>query len=126
MGRAEVIAMPHIGASTAEAEENCAMMAADQLMDFMEHGNIRNSVNFPNLTLDRAVTSEPGTRLAISNKNVPKMLGQILSILADQDINVVDMLNKSRGEVAYNLIDLESPPQNRRSQRSQQLMMSSR
>jgi D-3-phosphoglycerate dehydrogenase len=109
MGRAEVIAMPHIGASTAEAEENCAMMAADQLMDFMEHGNIRNSVNFPNLTLDRAVTSEPGTRLAISNKNVPKMLGQILSILADQDINVVDMLNKSRGEVAYNLIDLESP-----------------
>ena len=85
------------------------MMAADQLMDFMEHGNIRNSVNFPNLTLDRAVTSEPGTRLAISNKNVPKMLGQILSILADQDINVVDMLNKSRGEVAYNLIDLESP-----------------
>ena len=109
MGRAEVIAMPHIGASTAEAEENCAMMAADQLMEFMEHGNIRNSVNFPNLTLDRSVTSEPGTRLAISNKNVPKMLGQILSILADQDINVVDMLNKSRGEVAYNLIDLESP-----------------
>ena len=85
------------------------MMAADQLMDFLEHGNIRNSVNFPNLTLDRAANSEPGTRLAISNKNVPKMLGQILSILADQDINVVDMLNKSRGEVAYNLIDLESP-----------------
>ena len=109
MGRAEVIAMPHIGASTVEAEENCAMMAADQLMDFLEHGNIKNSVNFPNLTLDRATNSEPGTRLAISNKNVPKMLGQILSILADQDINVVDMLNKSRGEVAYNLIDLESP-----------------
>ena len=109
MGRAEVIAMPHIGASTVEAEENCAMMAADQLMDFLEHGNIKNSVNFPNLTLDRATNSELGTRLAISNKNVPKMLGQILSILADQDINVVDMLNKSRGKVAYNLIDLESP-----------------
>ncbi|HBW83326.1 MAG TPA: 3-phosphoglycerate dehydrogenase [Gammaproteobacteria bacterium] len=109
MGRAEVIAMPHIGASTAEAEENCAMMAADQLMDFLEHGNIRNSVNYPNLHLDRTASSELGTRLAISNKNVPKMLGQILSILADQDINVVDMLNKSRGEVAYNLIDLESP-----------------
>ena len=101
--------MPHIGASTVEAEENCAMMAADQLMDFLEHGNIKNSVNFPNLTLDRATNSELGTRLAISNKNVPKMLGQILSILADQDINVVDMLNKSRGKVAYNLIDLESP-----------------
>jgi len=78
-------------------------------MDFLEHGNIRNSVNFPNLALDRAANSDPGTRLAISNKNVPKILGQILSILADQDINVVDMLNKSQGEVAYNLIDLESP-----------------
>ena len=109
MGRAEVISMPHIGASTAEAEENCAMMAADQLMDFLEHGNIRNSVNYPDLHLDRTANSELGTRLAISNKNVPKMLGQILSILADQDINVVDMLNKSREGVAYNLIDLENP-----------------
>lgn len=105
-----VIAMPHIGASTAEAEENCAIMAADQLMDFLENGNIKNSVNFPALSLDRVENSTKGTRLAIANKNVPKMLGQILSVLADQNINVIDMINKSRDEVAYNLIDLESAP----------------
>ncbi len=110
MGRDNVISMPHIGASTAEAEENCAVMAANQLMDFLENGNIRNSVNFPALSLDRANGAEQGTRLAIANKNVPKMLGQILSVLADQNINVIDMLNKSRDEVAYNLIDLETSP----------------
>ena len=110
MGRANVISMPHIGASTREAEENCAVMAADQLMDFLANGNIRNSVNFPTLQLDRSATAQPGTRLAISNKNVPKMLGQILSVLADQNLNVIDMLNKSRNEIAYNLIDLESRP----------------
>jgi D-3-phosphoglycerate dehydrogenase len=108
--REDVISMPHLGASTAEAEENCAMMAADQLRDFLENGNIRNSVNFPNLHLDRDINAKQGARLAISNKNVPKMLGQILSVLADQNINVIDMLNKSRNEVAYNLIDLESVP----------------
>ncbi|MDG2250925.1 MAG: phosphoglycerate dehydrogenase [Gammaproteobacteria bacterium] len=108
--REDVISMPHLGASTAEAEENCAKMAADQLRDFLENGNIRNSVNFPNLHLDRDINAKQGTRLAISNKNVPKMLGQILSVLADQNINVIDMLNKSRNEVAYNLIDLESVP----------------
>ena len=110
MGKSNVIAMPHIGASTAEAEENCAVMAADQLMDFLENGNIKNSVNFPALYLDRAANAQKGTRLAITNKNVPKMLGQILSVLADQNINVIDMLNKSRDDVAYNLIDLESIP----------------
>ena len=109
-GRDDVISMPHIGASTAEAEENCAMMAADQLRDFLENGNIKNSVNFPNLHLERDISADPGTRLAICNKNVPKMLGQILSVLADQNINVIDMLNKSRNEVAYNLIALESVP----------------
>lgn len=109
-GLKNVISMPHIGASTAEAEENCAMMAVDQLRDFLENGNIKNSVNFPNLYLDRDASAELGTRLAICNKNVPKMLGQILSVLADQNINVIDMLNKSRNEVAYNLIDLESVP----------------
>ncbi|MFM1897125.1 MAG: hypothetical protein RLZZ385_2199 [Pseudomonadota bacterium] len=109
-GRPNVISMPHIGASTREAEENCAVMAADQLMDFLDNGNIRNSVNFPTLHLDRSVSAVPGTRLAISNKNVPKMLGQILSVLADQNLNVIDMLNKSRNEIAYNLIDLESAP----------------
>ena len=108
--RDDVISMPHIGASTAEAEENCAIMAADQLMDFLENGNIRNSVNFPTLHLDRAPGAGKKTRLAISNKNVPKMLGQITSVLADQNINVIDMINKSRDDIAYNLIDLGSTP----------------
>jgi D-3-phosphoglycerate dehydrogenase len=110
MDRENVISMPHIGASTREAEENCAVMAADQLMDFLENGNIKNSVNFPNLSLDRVGNAKKGTRLAISNRNVPKILGQILSVLADQNINVLDMLNKSRNDIAYNLIDLESAP----------------
>ena len=110
IGRDDVILMPHIGASTDEAEDNCAVMAADQLMDFLENGNIRNSVNFPNVSLDRSPSAARGTRIAISNKNVPKMLGQILSILADQNINVIDMINKSRNEIAYNLIDVESRP----------------
>ena len=110
IGRDNVISMPHIGASTREAEENCAMMAADQLMDFLQNGNIRNSVNFPALSLDRSVDAGKCTRIAITNRNVPKMLGQITSVLADQNINVIDMLNKSRGELAYNLIDLESTP----------------
>ncbi len=104
--RDDVILMPHIGASTEEAEDNCAVMAADQLRDFLEHGNIRNSVNFPALQLEPV----EGFRLAISNENVPRILGSILSILADADINVLDMLNKSRDEIAYNLIDLGSEP----------------
>jgi len=98
--------MPHIGASTDEAEENCAIMAVDQLRDFLENGNIRNSVNFPSLSLEKS----GGHRIAIINENVPRMLGQILSILADKDINVIDMLNKSRNDIAYNLIDIESAP----------------
>jgi D-3-phosphoglycerate dehydrogenase / 2-oxoglutarate reductase len=110
IGRDDVILMPHIGASTAEAEENCAVMAAEQLKDFLENGNIRNSVNFPHLSLERVPGAEAGTRLAVTNKNVPGMLGKILSLLADQNINVVDMINKSRGDIAYNLIDLASPP----------------
>ncbi|MDO8909593.1 MAG: 3-phosphoglycerate dehydrogenase family protein [Pseudohongiella sp.] len=110
IGRDDVILMPHIGASTEEAEENCAIMAAEQLKDFLDNGNIRNSVNFPALSLDRVQGAASGTRLAISNKNVPGMLGKILSILAEQDINVVDMINKSRDDIAYNLIDLASPP----------------
>lgn len=110
IGRDDVVLMPHIGASTAEAEENCAIMAAEQLKDFLENGNIRNSVNYPPLFLDRVPGAAAGTRLAISNKNVPGMLGKILSILADQDINVIDMINKSRDQIAYNLIDLASTP----------------
>jgi len=110
IGRDNVISMPHIGASTDEAEENCAVMAANQLVDFLTNGNIRNSVNYPSLHLDRSAAAKPGTRLAISNKNIPKMLGQITAVLADQNINVIDMLNKSRNEIAYNLIDMDSTP----------------
>ena len=103
LGKENVIAMPHIGASTAEAEENCAVMAANQLMDFIENGNIHNSVNFPPTKLSR----NGGNRLTFSNQNVPKVLGSVLSVLADFDLNVVDMVNKSRNEVAYNIIDIE-------------------
>lgn len=102
--RKDVVLMPHIGASTAEAEENCAIMAARQLRDFLENGNIKHSVNFPTLFLER----NGGHRLAISNNNVPKILGHVLSILADQNINVIDMLNRSRDNIAYNLIDLDT------------------
>lgn len=105
-GVAGVRATPHLGASTAEAEENCAVMAADQLIDFLQNGNIRNSVNFPNVSLERT----EGTRIAVTNQNVPKMLGQVMSLLANRNINVIDMINKSRGEVAYNLIDIAAPP----------------
>lgn len=104
IGRDDVILMPHIGASTDEAEDNCAIMAADQLRDFLENGNIRNSVNFPALQLERV----SGCRLSVTNENVPRILGSVLSILADENINVTDMLNKSRDEVAYNLIDISS------------------
>jgi len=100
----KVILMPHIGASTQEAEDNCAVMAANQLIDFLENGNIVNAVNFPPLSLERTTQY----RLAVVNKNVPKMLGSVLSVLADMEINVVDMLNKSRDDIAYNLIDIES------------------
>jgi D-3-phosphoglycerate dehydrogenase / 2-oxoglutarate reductase len=106
IGRDDVLLMPHIGASTDEAEENCAIMAADQIRDFLENGNIRNSVNFPPLQLDRV----SGFRLCITNDNVPKILGSVLALLADDDINVIDMLNKSRAEVAYNLIDVAGEP----------------
>lgn len=104
--RDDVILMPHIGASTSEAEENCAVMAANQLKDYLENGNILNAVNFPVAIMDR---SSPN-RLAISNRNVTNMLGSITSILAEHDINVTDLLNKSRGDIAYNLIDVEQKP----------------
>ncbi len=100
------ICMPHIGASTDEAEDNCAIMVARQLRDFLENGNIVNSVNFPALQLER----NGGCRLAITNYNVPRMLGQVTSVLADANINVIDLLNKSRGDIAYNLLDVEVAP----------------
>lgn len=101
-----VIPMPHIGASTEEAEDNCAVMAAEQLKDFLENGNIRHSVNFPAMSMERS----GGYRLAIANRNVPKMLGQVLSVLADSNNNIIDMINKSREDVAYNLIDVAEKP----------------
>lgn len=106
IGRKDVALLPHIGASTDEAEDNCAIMAADQLREFLEHGNIRNAVNFPTLQLERA----GGCRLAVTNNNVPRILGSVLSILAELNINVVDMLNKSRDDIAYNLIDMDVCP----------------
>jgi len=105
IGHRGVIATPHLGASTGEAEDNCAIMVADQIVDFLENGNIRNSVNFPTLVLER---SGHGVRLAMANRNVPRILGKTLSILADRDINVIDMLNRSRDDIAYNLIDIEA------------------
>jgi len=101
-----VRATPHLGASTAEAEENCAVMAADQLVDFLRNGNIKNAVNFPAVNLERT----EGTRVAVTNRNVPGMLGQLLSVLAEREINVIDMINKSRSDVAYNLIDISVAP----------------
>ena len=103
LGRDDVLLMPHIGASTEEAEENCAVMAADQLMDYLENGNIRNSVNYPPTKMAR----NGGARITFTNSNVPKVLGSVLSVLADAELNVVDMVNKSRGEIAYNIIDVE-------------------
>lgn len=107
IGKPGVVSTPHLGASTEEAEENCAMMVADQVRDFLENGNIKNSVNFPSLSLERTAGC---FRIAMANRNVPRILGSVLSILADRDINVVDMLNKSREDVAYNLIDIETEP----------------
>lgn len=106
IGRDDVILMPHIGASTDEAEDNCAIMAAEQLRDYLEHGAIRNSVNYPTVILEQP----EGCRIAISNQNVPRILGGLLSILADENINIIDMLNKSRGDIAYNLIDISEAP----------------
>lgn len=106
LGRGNVIAMPHIGASTAEAEENCAIMAADQLMEFLEHGNIRNSVNFPATRMAR----NGGYRLTFCNANVPKVLGKVLAVIADCNNNVLDLVNQSRDDIAYNIIDVEQAP----------------
>jgi D-3-phosphoglycerate dehydrogenase / 2-oxoglutarate reductase len=101
-----VVALPHLGASTGEAEENCAVMVVETLKDFLENGNLRHSVNFPEALLPRI----PGTfRLAIANANVPNMVGQISTALAAAGLNIADLLNKSRGEVAYTIIDTDAP-----------------
>jgi len=98
-----VITLPHLGASTKEAEDNCAIMVAEQVRDFLENGTILNSVNFPAVDMPRAA----GFRLAISNSNTPNMLGQISTALAAADLNIIDMINKSKGELAYTLVDVE-------------------
>ena len=102
----DVIILPHIGASTSQAEENCSVMAAEQLDDFLNNGNIRNSVNFPELIEPRP--SE--FRITLSNKNHPGMIGKITTVLADNKLNIIDMVNKSRGDIAYNVIDIETKP----------------
>jgi D-3-phosphoglycerate dehydrogenase / 2-oxoglutarate reductase len=102
----KVVTLPHLGASTGEAEENCAVMVAEQLRDFLENGNIRNSVNYPESVMPRAPNT---TRIVIANSNVPNMVGQISTCLASARINIADLLNKSRGEYAYTLIDTDGP-----------------
>ncbi len=99
-----VITLPHLGASTVEAEDNCAIMVADQVRDFLENGNVLNSVNFPEVNMPRT----EGFRLAVVNANVPNMLGQISTVLAESGHNIIDMLNKSRGGLAYTLVDVET------------------
>lgn len=101
----KVIALPHLGASTAEAEENCAIMVADNVRDFLENGNIRYSVNFPEAVMPRNGTY----RITVANANVPNMVGQITTCLAKAGLNIEDLLNKSRGELAYTVVDLDGP-----------------
>jgi D-3-phosphoglycerate dehydrogenase len=101
----KIVALPHLGASTGEAEENCAIMVADTLRDFLENGNVRNSVNFPEAVLPRVGDN----RVAIANANVPNMVGQISTSLAAAKLNIADLLNKSRGDIAYTLIDTDGP-----------------
>lgn len=100
-----VITLPHLGASTAEAEDNCAIMVADQVRDFLENGNIRNAVNFPDVVVPR----ESAYRLIVANANVPNMLGQISSAMAAAGLNINDMVNRSRGDLAYTVVDVDSP-----------------
>ncbi len=103
-GHAKIVALPHLGASTEEAEENCAVMVAEQLADYLENGNILNSVNFPNVSMPR----ESAYRVAIANANVPNMVGQISSLLAAAGLNIHNMVNKSKGDMAYTLVDVDS------------------
>ncbi len=105
--RKDIIALPHIGASTAEAEENCAEMAVRQLRDFLENGNITHSVNYPQIAMAR---TEGGCRITFSNENVSGVLGNVLSVFTENEVNVLDMVNKSRGDVAYNIIDIAGKP----------------
>jgi D-3-phosphoglycerate dehydrogenase len=104
IGTPHVIALPHLGASTREAEDNCAVMVADQLREYLENGNVVNAVNFPEVVMQR----EAPFRLAIANRNVPNMVGQISAAMGHAGLNIHNMLNKSRGEMAYTLVDVDS------------------
>ena len=105
LGNPRVIMLPHLGASTVESEENCAVMIADQLRDYLENGNVHNAVNLPNMALER----KGAARLAIVNRNLPDRVGQISRVLGQKDVNIVHMINESRGDLAYTLLDVETP-----------------
>jgi len=105
IGRPGVVALPHLGASTSEAEDNCAVMVADQVREYLEHGSMENAVNFPDTQMPR----ESPYRLAIANANVPNMLASISNAMGSRNINIHNMLNKSKGEMAYTLVDVDSP-----------------
>lgn len=100
-----VITLPHLGASTQEAEENCAVMVANQVIDYLQNGNINNTVNFPSIGMER----ESPYRIAVANANVPNIVGQISTCMAEAGLNIHNMMNKSRGEMAYTLVDVDSP-----------------
>ena len=102
-GHPKVIALPHLGASTIEAEANCAVMAADALRDFLENGNITNSVNFPEAVLDRG---EGTRRIAVANRNVPNMVAEMSTLVGDTGLNIANLLNKSRGDLAWTMFDV--------------------
>lgn len=104
LNHSKVIALPHLGASTLEAEDNCATMVVDQIKDFLENGNIRNAVNFPDISLPRI----EGYRIVISNENIPHMVSQISTYLADAELNIIDLINKSQGDVAFTMVDVGS------------------
>ena len=108
LGNPRVIGLPHLGASTGEAEENCALMVVDQLRDFLENGNVHNAVNFPNIRMSRTGAA----RLCIANQNRPNMIGQLSHVLGEASVNIAQMHNASRGDIAYTLIDLDSPATN--------------
>jgi D-3-phosphoglycerate dehydrogenase len=105
IGDPRVINLPHLGASTAEAEENCAVMVVDQVRDYLENGNVHHAVNFPNTRMARAGAA----RICVANRNVPNMIGQLSHVLGVAGLNIAQMHNASRGELAYNLVDVESP-----------------
>ncbi|MDC7226401.1 MAG: phosphoglycerate dehydrogenase [Spirochaetales bacterium] len=105
LGAKNIVPIPHLGASTPEAEENCAIMAVNQITDFLETGNIKNSVNYP----DCAMEMNGETRITIGNRNVPNMVGQISHVLAENELNIANMINRNKGDYAYNLIDIDGP-----------------